>query len=319
MNLERAKLVLAALGGKTFKEGNPEWLTTNCPLAGWRHSKGTDSNPSFGLRLDNLPTRVHCFSCHFSGTLEDLVTDMHMHKALPEGLTYSKALALVEEDDVAGLLPELKLTAKTTEEELIPFDTGWLNKFVPLHHVPEAMNYMHERGYGLLEYAPFVAKLYWDPKRRRVCFPFWYRDGKLYGMRGRAIDKGIEPRYYDYDCNGVRNPTAILGDDLFDPEKPVIVVEGPMDRLKVLPAYRNVVSVLTSMVIQPQVDRLSESHMALVMGDGDKAGHAMFVRFRSMAPKTLAVTKIPVPDDSDPGSMDLKTIKKTVGTVLGLW
>jgi hypothetical protein len=319
MEIERAKAILHKLAGPTIKV-NGQWVTTNCPLAGWRHQKGTDSNPSFGLNTGVVPARVHCFSCHFSGTVEDMVTDMHLHKGLPQGLPYSKALALVEEDDVTQLLPELTGEPyKEKDKALVPFDPAWLEKFIPLPQSPDGMGYMFSRGYGTLDYAPHLAKLWWDPKRRRVCFPMWYRDGNLYGMRGRAIDKDIEPRYYDYDCNGVRNPSAILGDDMFDPDKPVVVVEGSMDRLKVLPAYRNVVSVLTSMVSQAQVDRLSESHMALVMGDGDKAGHAMFVRFRSMAPKTMTVTKLPVPDDMDPGGMELKAIKKTIGTVLGLW
>ena len=42
------------------------WVRASCPLAPWTHKKGTDTSPSFGIRIsasDDVDSIWHCFSC----------------------------------------------------------------------------------------------------------------------------------------------------------------------------------------------------------------------------------------------------------------
>lgn len=71
MNDEQIRQWATLLGiGKPIVSSG-QWLTFRCPLAIWKHEKGTDKNPSFGIKNTPGPSsRVHCFSCNYSGDLE---------------------------------------------------------------------------------------------------------------------------------------------------------------------------------------------------------------------------------------------------------
>lgn len=90
------------LGEKVQPSPRLGWLSICCPLS-WRHEKGHDSNPSFGMRIDakTPASRCHCFSCNYSGDQMDLVFELKSHKDKldPGTVKIAELLKLLSEAD----------------------------------------------------------------------------------------------------------------------------------------------------------------------------------------------------------------------------
>ncbi len=75
MNREQVIQFLNLLGADNMVEAGV-WVRSSCPLAPKWHVKGTDENPSFGIRIDpSGESFYHCFTCG-SGTLTSLLSKL---------------------------------------------------------------------------------------------------------------------------------------------------------------------------------------------------------------------------------------------------
>ena len=103
MKTEHVKAFASLLGRPVHQVSGEGWAQITCPLAPWTHASGKDSHPSFGIKIkDGGVSKAHCFSCMFTGTLQDLVIDLKSYGAdLP-----FKALnaMLVDEEDSVGFV-----------------------------------------------------------------------------------------------------------------------------------------------------------------------------------------------------------------------
>jgi len=62
MNFKNINIILEELGLKMSHRWE-DWVMLKCPFAEWTHSKGTDTNPSFGIKInDTGNSGYHCFS-----------------------------------------------------------------------------------------------------------------------------------------------------------------------------------------------------------------------------------------------------------------
>jgi hypothetical protein len=303
---EIAKKALALFGAAKFDLSHKPWVTTSCPLAEWRHAKGTDRNPSFGVLTGMKGGRVHCFSCHFSGTLDTLAAELALLKKGSPGVDLPALWALLEGDDDKS--PLVLASGDLVPEHPVPFTEAWVKSFPSALHSPDAMVYLGERGFGAEDVVG--SDLRWDGLRRRVSFPVRGFDGRVYGMRGRAVDPTNKARYWDYDCAGIRNPTVMLGEHEVDFDKPIVLVEGPFDRLSVRRAYRNVVTPFSSAVTVAQMERLQEAYLLVTMPDGDEAGDLMHQKVVKYA--KCHVGRANVPLDSDPGKMSVSEVRASL-------
>jgi hypothetical protein len=66
---------LSAIQAENIEDSGGEWVHASCPFASYLHEKGTDSRPSFGIRVgkNGKSSVFHCFSCATSGLLQKLV------------------------------------------------------------------------------------------------------------------------------------------------------------------------------------------------------------------------------------------------------
>jgi len=69
------------------------WVRASCPFAPYKHQKGTDSNPSFGVRVPDEEVKTPyytCLSCDSSGSLPALVASLQFltGKSLREASLY---------------------------------------------------------------------------------------------------------------------------------------------------------------------------------------------------------------------------------------
>lgn len=85
-NEDAIRTVLEQLGSKVgdTKRG---YVHASCPLAPFRHEKGVDNNPSFGVVYNSaeahkMEGHSHCFSCGYSGDLREIAATLYAYQKI---------------------------------------------------------------------------------------------------------------------------------------------------------------------------------------------------------------------------------------------
>lgn len=274
MKDDKIKALYATLGEKDPVVAD-RWIRGSCPLAWSRHKSGKDSNPSFGISraLDGGFSTAHCLGCGFTGRLEKLLGEIQYEaQFLPPKVQFDLKLAwqLVESesDDLEFTgLPDFEQEPEV--KQVVPWPEDWLKSFMPVTKSPRAMAYLTGRGVG--EHQIKVQELRYDSMRDRVCFPFRSRDGKLAGMRGRAVDPANPLKFYDYTWSGHNNSELMwYGEHLCDFHGVIVLVEGQSDWGRVHEAYPNVLAGLTASLTQHRLKKLVFAEKVVGLFDNRK-------------------------------------------------
>jgi len=280
MNLEKAQQFLAALGVQETKlHPHGDWLQAPCPLAPWKHSKGTDSRPSFGINIaPHDKSGFNCFSCATHGSLGDLLMEVDSFLKEQPGLGSShidlpRAFEILESELEDGIVPLPDWSTMTIKGLTVmePWPEWWLESFQPVHAWPEALTYLQGRGISPQLAAEFDAR--YDYSRQAVAFPIRDREGQLVGMRGRMLNPKGHLRYFDYTYNEINNSNLMcFNEHRINPLLPVILVEGMFDVMAVYPFYKNVISPLTVSMGYAKLRRLEIYNEIECFFDNDQAG-----------------------------------------------
>lgn len=233
MNAKSIEYVLRRMGITEVKQ-NGEWLTTTCPLAPWTHAGGTDSRPSFGIHEATGVSGVHCFSCGFKGGVLSLVQQYGRH-AVKDGIWSEEDLQQMQ-DFVILAEDEDKVDRPSvpTKDVEVPED---LTSYLKVYH-----EYFEERGItratarlwnlGYVDmYENKEAHIYLD---NRALFPVYAKSGLQYhlkGIVGRSTI-GEEPKYKNAPPD-FKKVDYVYGGWLVGEHRVIIVVEGPVDAIKV--------------------------------------------------------------------------------------
>lgn len=277
MTVQQIREVLSALRIPVKSRTHDGWLMASCPFAPWRHDKGTDRNPSFGISInDQGLSGYNCFACGQSGPLVKLVS----------------ALEYYRECRYPGLGLRVMLTE--SERPITSFDEGaapWdqpkaLSRAVHLSMYPMAWEEPRAREYlikrGVNERGARKLDLRYDPEDQRVVFPIFGADDELYGFSGRTIleeadypNARLYPRMRNY--NGVRKANFLLGANIAEPGKPSLVIEGiiALAHLFSIEADRvcNPVAAMGAHVSEAQVSELiALNEPVVLLLDDDLAG-----------------------------------------------
>lgn len=293
------------------------WVHAQCPLAKYRHEKGVDNNPSFGVVYNSaeahkLEGHAHCFSCGYSGDIRDMASTLYAYGDLTHE---DLEIIMVETEKVqTGNLP-LSLSTHSADD---PFpDEGWLDSFplVNATHVP-AIQYLTSRGINDRMVKHFGIRF--DPNRYRVCFPLYDRAQRFRGMIGRTLIPNPEgPRYfyYPYKGNAPRGFTW-FNENALDLSKPVLVVEGIFDALMAWQTYKNVTASLSIAFRPPGLAWHTSVARWVSMFDVGKGGQLAKGRLTDMAPKGAKVWHLPPPPGrDDPGDSTPEEIKLQLQTL----
>lgn len=263
---------------------NGYWIQTHCPLAPYRHKKGTDRNPSFGVLINETGASYYkCLSCGSKGRLASLV----------------RTLEFLRGEDYKGLANEAERRELTIN--LLPFeerygDVATYQPPEPLNEVAygdlypsvtgykAGMSYVTGRGIGADTIE--LLSIRYDPDEQRVVFPVRDREGGLHGFTGRTVlPSGAKPRNYPTSKNypkvrdyaGLPKEWLLLGAELVDPTKPVLVVEGLFGYAHLVEigarAILNPVAMLGAELTQPKANLLMEWDLpTYLLPDNDEAG-----------------------------------------------
>ncbi|MCL4806465.1 MAG: toprim domain-containing protein [Thermoanaerobaculia bacterium] len=149
------------------------------------------------------------------------------------------------------------------------------------------------------------------PFHRRAVFPVWTPEGKLVGHIGRAIDPGVEPRYF---CErGFRKSLLLFNERTDRRNDTLIVVEGIFDALAVIQAgFANVVALLGAVASPYQLAALSSPRHVVSLFDADDAGRRGATLLREVLGRNVTVCDL---GNGDPGGARPDRIRSALAGV----
>jgi hypothetical protein len=320
---EKAQALLAAVGSK-YKGQRTGWLLSTCPFV-WRHD-GKMSG-AFGLSVHpKKRSRVHCYSCGYSGDLDDLLLDINFelkkHPQYSSRFQLATASALVRDEfaDMELLVQDIPDFEAAPPKNEVLFPEQWLASFQRVDKFHKAMAYCVEKR-GLDPYVLKALDVRYDPVQERVCFPFRNFKGELMGLQGRYIgnlptkeddeEHGIL-RYYQYGYKAHRNTHIWMGEHTVNLDLVVVPCEGPIDFAKIFAVYPNVVASFTSGISMTKAKRIGDADSLVTFYDhgvgGDWARHYL----EKYLPNMPMLHLIPDEDEGDAGAMTIEAIRDSL-------
>jgi hypothetical protein len=245
MNLKNIKIILSDLGVQYSHEWG-QWLMLRCPFAQWKHAKGMDTKPSFGISVDtNGYSGYNCFTCKSRGRMSSLVRALGHYrnddpKEVAKLATKTDNLECTPTFDDYDKLPDV-------EEVQVPLNPAIFDGLYPeAYDVEQGRRYLRDRG--VAKDASRRMGLLYDDEQQRVMFPIRDRLRNCYGFSGRSILTPEEYPFFNYpkvrDYNGLKKDAHLLGQEFLTGQKPVVLVEG-------LFAYARMISLDLSQIADP--------------------------------------------------------------------
>ena len=262
---------------------------------------------SFG---EGTKSKVKCFTCQTDGVLVSVLAELKIYikgsvsDEMMEKVSALEAATLEGEWAASGAaFRGLTETRRTLTDA---FDPVWPSEFLETNFRKGFHKWLVEDR----RISPEVCKEYethYDPSQNRVVWPVRrYVDNALVGVLGRALrsDPSI-PKYRDY--NGFRKGHYFFGEHLVGEEDRLILVEGPLDalRLRTL-GFSNVVGLMGVSASSVRLEKLSywEKPVYLAL-DWDGAGKEARESLRGLLSRRLGLFDVPpVAGRKDPGELE---------------
>lgn len=238
--------LLGYLGGNSRVQVGRDWVRAPCPMAPWTHDSGSDTHPSFAVRIaPGRRSMFNCFSCR-AGDLFELVAYLRSVGAHTRGYDIRRAIKLVHAEADSPLSLAIKDYGQAAHEadDQTAWPEWWLESFRPAARVQRAMRYLAGRGMTKAQVGRLNVR--WDSSREAVCFPVRNWGKALVGMRGRRIDPASdEPPYHMYDYRGHKSSLVWYGEEWASPDCTVLMVESVFDAVSCLRESANVIAPMT--------------------------------------------------------------------------
>lgn len=170
------------------------WVRTACPFAPFRHDKGTDNNPGFGIKIeDDDVSHYNCLACKSKGILSSLPMQLAHYR--DDGTLIEFGKSILQEEILGGEIDlgewEQEYSSGTTAYPVTKFpnEKDFFGTFKSVLGYPEAIRYLAGRGLSVNTIVSLGLR--YDPKQLRVLFPIYDdRTGRYAGCSGRSILTG---------------------------------------------------------------------------------------------------------------------------------
>lgn len=275
-----------------------------------------DRSPSWSINLD---TGDHnCFSCGFGGSFSRLVSTLHKSwdtAHVDEWITTRKVRDVVE---------GRRSLRSREQEKPEPISAADMWKFVaPPRAVLRSRNItsFSAEDYGVL----------WNPERKTFIIPVRDPQQQFEIIGWQEKGNGIFRNY----PRGLEKGKTLFGLELVESEGPMVLVESPLDCLRMLDAgVPNAVASYGASVTDHQMDLISANTSVLIVAmDNDKAGRASTLKvcnalagrctvnvFAYGAVSTTGVRRVHVPlDGRDPGDLSDDELRYGVEYATPAW
>ena len=260
------------------------WVMTKCPMAFYTHAEGTDNSPSFGISVSGDSESVYyCFSCSEKvRSLLWLIQNLWLMSGeypLDAAKVYMSGKTMETQRVTVGYKDVWK-DKKVIIPKAIPDDV--LENFPVVSEDDNYINYKVKKylvGRGI----PFSTQLYFGVRyceeRKSMLFPYTLADGKVYSLQQRQVD--VKMIYFttpkmvqrtDLIFSTIKESGAWFGLDKADVKKPVTIVEGAIDAMRLYSlGVKNVIASCNANVTKKQFTMLTFPKIYLGY-DMDKAG-----------------------------------------------
>ena len=241
-----------------------------CPM----HKKRTgkeDQHPSWWI---NSETGVHiCFSCGYKGNIYTLVSDV-------KGISYFDA------QDYIGERAELPLDALMRRIKDLP---EYIQPEEPVIAMSEARLAVYTTPPDIELKKRFLTRdavtlhgVLWDTKNEAWILPI--RDADNSALLGWQ-EKGARGRFFKNQPAGVKKSKTVFGVQLMSSTKTLIVVESPLDAVRLTGLGHNAISTYGAIISEDQAKIMRRASKIIAAFDNDKAGHTANEQIRVMARK----------------------------------
>jgi DNA primase len=240
-----------------------------CPM----HKKRTgkeDHSPSWWI---NSESGAHiCFSCGYKGNIYTLVADV-------KGISYFDAQDYIGEGaevPLDALMRRIKdLPQYVQPEETIAMSEARLAVYTDPPDIELKKRFL-KRG------AVTVHGVLWDTKNEAWILPIRDADsGALLGWQ----EKGERGRFFKNQPAGVKKSKTVFGVQVMSSEHDLIVVESPLDSVRLTGLGYNSVSTFGAIMSEEQAKILRRASKVIAAFDNDKAGHTANEQLRVLARK----------------------------------
>ncbi len=291
-------VILYSLNLHNLKE-HSSYFTACCPSI--HHN---DKNPSWIIYKN---TGVHkCFSCGFQGGIDHLVKYL-TNKSLLDFLN-------IEEQSSYIFQKSLQHALTTTFPEIIRDNIKIEGKFLPIRDNPVAFDYMHDRGAGVdfikqfdIKYAKniYINETFYN---ERICIPI-IRGGKLINVEGRDITGRQKPKVL-YCRNGISD--TLFNIDNLDFEKPLFMVEGVMDIIKIYEHIsKNVTCTFGVSLSANQIKLIPKIKQLILIPDNDDGGKKFISAIDNIyTDREFEIVTLSVGED--PNSISVEDLKEAI-------
>ncbi len=243
MNRDSILTFINALGGENIIDRG-DWIMCSCIFAADSHTNGTDSNPSFGISINNENKLVyHCFTC--SPDIHPIERLLHNLWLLSGKYPYELAKLFSQLDAGASNTQPKKVnkdvwdTKVRIDKKAESLDDDVLENFPLINGSSDstrAKDYLQSRDIS----TEIIYKLgvrYWT-KNGSVIFPHTDCNGGIYILRHRGVETKVlytitnEMAKVKREFPKFSNSGAWFGLHLINWSKPVMLVEGCIDVLR---------------------------------------------------------------------------------------
>jgi DNA primase len=240
-----------------------------CPM----HKKRTgkeDHSPSWWI---NTESGAHiCFSCGYKGNIYTLVADV-------KGISYFDAQDYIGEGaevPLDALMRRIKdLPQYVQPEETIAMSEARMAVYTDPPDIELKKRFL-KRG------AVTVHGVLWDTKNEAWILPIRDADsGALLGWQ----EKGARGRFFKNQPAGVKKSKTVFGVQVMSLEHDLIVVESPLDSVRLTGLGYNSVSTFGAIMSEEQAKILRRASKVIAAFDNDKAGHTANEQLRVLARK----------------------------------
>ena len=240
-----------------------------CPM----HKKRTgkeDHSPSWWI---NTESGAHiCFSCGYKGNIYTLVADV-------KGISYFDAQDYIGEGaevPLDALMRRIKdLPQYVQPEETIAMSEARLAVYTEPPDIELKKRFL-KRG------AVTVHGVLWDTKNEAWILPIRDADsGALLGWQ----EKGARGRFFKNQPAGVKKSKTVFGVQVMSSQHDLIVVESPLDSVRLTGLGYNSVSTFGAIMSEEQAKILRRASKVIAAFDNDKAGHTANEQLRVLARK----------------------------------
>jgi hypothetical protein len=295
-------LMLEQLGVSTegYRETNGN-IQIRCPFAaceGSSHADGTDSNPSFGIKLNGNKFRFNCFTCSDKkgNSLIELIQMLLDHKVIK-----SKGNAFSLQNAIKIRFPKY-YEHFVKEEREVDLDLS-------VYEELDSEFYEYNKKRGLEKSTIKECGLKYDSINKRVVFSCKDINSKLVGYATHSIE-GKKPKYSNECDTGsylylewlIKGKIAVITEGFYD----ALLAYQHLRNLNLLDKY-SAVGMFGAEITMTQIKKLTKYFDRLVlMGDNDEAGIKMEQTIWKKAHK-----KIPLIMKVRYSGKDVGTIKDT--------